>query len=368
MTYTLVCKKPFDGTEIFLRSSAMSPEGAGSRLISIVIPARNEEANIPRLEAELLAVVDQLPYRYEFIVVDNDSSDQTGALVKEICRRDPRWRYIRFSRNFTVEASISAGYRAARGDAMIVLYSDLQDPPSAIPRLLEKWEEGWDVVYGIRTVRPGDPKWRNAAVRVAYRAISRLSDVPIPPDAGDFRLITRQVRNALNQCGEYNRYLRGLISWLGFRQVGVIYERQPRTGGKSNVSIFDLIVFVFTAITSFSLKPLRLFSAFGFGVLGLTMLGIPIYAGLYLTGNPPPGITTVIILLLMAIGINSVGVGILGEYLGRTHAEVRRRPLFVIAESVNIDGEGDVLRTTDGPDTPSGERPLAVTWEPLRAD
>lgn len=306
-------------------------------LVSIVVPAMNEEGNIPRLESELLAALEPLPYEFEFIVVDNNSTDSTGTLIKEICARDRRWHYVRFSRNFSVEASISAGYRAAGGDAIVVLYSDLQDPPDAIPGLLAKWEEGWDVVYGVRTVRPGDPRWRNAAVRLAYRAINRLSDVSIPPDVGDFRLITRQVRDALAQCGERNRYTRGLIAWLGFRQVGVAYERRPRTTGRSKAPLFDLVVFVFTAITSFSLKPLRLFTIFGFAMLGLSVLAIPLYLWLYVSGSPPAGLTTVIILLLVVLGVNSLGIGILGEYLGRTHAEVKGRPMYVVAEVSNLD-------------------------------
>jgi len=297
----------------------------------------NEEGNVARLESELLAALEPLPYEFEFIVVDNSSTDATGTLVKEICSRDRRWHYVRFSRNFSVEASISAGYRAARGDAIVVLYSDLQDPPDAIPALLAKWEEGWDVVYGVRTVRPGDPRWRNAAVRLAYRAINRLSDVSIPPDVGDFRLITRQVRDALDQCGERNRYTRGLIAWLGFRQVGVHYERRPRTTGRSKAPLLDLIVFVFTAITSFSLKPLRLFTIFGFVMLGFSVLAIPFYLWLYVSGSPPAGVTTVIILLLVVIGVNSLGIGVLGEYLGRTHAEAKGRPLYVVAEVSNLD-------------------------------
>lgn len=307
------------------------------KLVSIVVPARDEEGNIARLEQELLDVVDALPYDFEFIVVDNDSSDKTGELVKDLCRRDPRWRYIRFSRDFWVEASITAGYRAAEGEAIVVIYSDLQDPPDAIPSLLAKWEEGYDVVYGVRTVRPGDPRWRNLAAKVSYRVINRLSDVNVPHDAGDFRLITRPVCDALLQCAEYNRYNRGLISWLGFRQVGVTYERRPRTTGTSKAPLLALITHVFTAVTSFSLKPLRLFTAFGFIVLSLSLAAIPVYVWLHFSDDPPQGFSTVILLLWVLIGINSLGIGVLGEYLGRTHSEVKRRPLYVVAETANID-------------------------------
>jgi dolichol-phosphate mannosyltransferase len=237
--------------------------------------------------------------------------------------------------------SITAGYHYATGDAIVVLYSDLQDPPDVIPRLIEKWREGHDVVYGVRTVRPGDPKWRNAAVALAYRIISWFADVPIPENAGDFRLITRQVRDALEQCGEYNRYMRGLIAWLGFRQTSVPYERRPRVAGVSKAPFWDLLFFVFNAITSFSLKPLRLFLFLGIVLIMLSILAVPVYTYLYLIGRAPPGITTLVILACLGIGLNSFGIGVLGEYLGRTYSEVKRRPLYVVQDSVNLEPPPD---------------------------
>ena len=318
----------------------MSATTDRQRLISIVIPAFNEEGNIARLESELLAAVGGLPYRFEFIVIDNHSTDSTGELVKAICARDPRWKYIRFSRNFTVEMSMTAGYHFAAGDAIVVLYSDLQDPPEVIPRLIEKWQEGYDVVYGQRTVRTGDPAWRNLSVKIAYRLINWFSDVPIPKDAGDFRLISRQVRDALNQCREANRYMRGMIAWLGFSQIGVVYERRPRRSGRSKAPFWPTLFFTFNAICSFSLKPLRLFIFFGFAMVAASMLGVLVYTVLYFTTSPPPGITTLIMLLLFAIGINSLGIGILGEYLGRTFIEVKERPLYITEEVVNTVAPG----------------------------
>ena len=309
----------------------------GTIMISVVIPAFNEEANIPRLEQELLAAVEPLPYLFEFIVIDNGSSDLTSELVKDICARDSRWKYLRFSRNFTVEMSITAGYHYASGDAIVVIYSDLQDPPHVISQFIEKWQDGYDVVYGIRTVRPGDPAWRNAAVKISYRVIGWFSDLHIPNDAGDFRLISRSVRDALEQCPEKNRYMRGLIAWLGFKQIGVTYERAPRTAGKSNAPLFDLILFVFNAITSFSLRPLRLFTLMGMLMLLVSVIAAIVYAVLWLTVSAPPGITTIIVLLFAAIGINSIGIGLLGEYVGRTYAESKRRPLYVVQEAVNIE-------------------------------
>ena len=305
-------------------------------LISIVIPALNEQDNIAPLERELSGTVSGLDYEFEFIVVDNGSTDGTEAAVKAICSRDPRWKYVRFSRNFGVEASITAGYRLASGEAIVVLYSDLQDPPQVIPTFLAKWREGYDVVYGVRTARTGDPGWRNALVLIAYRVVTKLAEVQIPRNAGDFRLISRPVRDALDSCGEYNRYMRGLIAWLGFRQTGVEYERRPRSAGESKTPLGSLIVFGLNAFTSFSVVPLRLFTLLGFGLVGLTILALPIYILLYWFGGAPAGITTLIVLGLLGIGINSLGIGILGEYLGRTYAETKRRPLYVIADSVNI--------------------------------
>jgi len=306
-------------------------------LISIVIPALNEQDNIGPLEQELAESLDGLPYNFEFIVIDNGSTDGTEAAVRALCARDGRWKYVRFSRNFGVEASITAGYRLASGEAIVVLYSDLQDPPQVIPAFLKKWREGYDVVYGVRTVRTGDPKWRNGLARVGYKVVSGLAEVQIPRNAGDFRLISRRVRDALDACGEYNRYMRGLIAWLGFRQTGVEYKRRPRGAGKSKAPLESVIVFALNATTSFSVKPLRLFTLVGFIFLALSMIAVPIYVLLYLTEGAPSGITTLIVLGLLGIGINSLGIGVLGEYLGRTYAETKRRPLYVIAEAVNID-------------------------------
>jgi glycosyltransferase involved in cell wall biosynthesis len=305
-------------------------------LVSIVIPVLNEEENIPRLREELLAAVEPLPYRYEFIVVDNDSTDRSAELVKALCAADSRWKYLKFSRNFHTEMSMTAGYHFASGDAIIVLYSDLQDPPDVIPRFLEKWREGYDVVYGVRRVRPGEPAWRNWAAKWAYRVIAWASDVPIPVDAGDFRLISRRVRDAMERYSENNRYMRGMIAWLGFRQTGVLYERRPRHAGLSKAPLWPTLIYTLNAVTSFSLKPLRLFLALGMITTMLSVLAIFGYSFLSLLGNPPPGITTLIVLAFLGIGLNSLGIGMLGEYLGRTYVETKRRPLYIVEEAVNL--------------------------------
>lgn len=292
-----------------------------------------------RLEREVLAMVNSEPaYNFEFIIIDNASTDHTAALAKELCQRDQRWKYVRFSRNFTVEMSITAGYHFASGDAIVVLYSDLQDPPSVIPRFLAKWQEGYDVVYGVRTVRHGDPAWRNFLVKIAYWLISSSAEVTIPRDTGDFRLISRRVRDALESISEYNRYMRGLIAWLGFRQIGVAYERQPRQAGKSKAPFWNIFFFTFNAISSFSLLPLRAFTFMGFAAVGIALIAAFVYIALALIGHPPPGITTLIVLSFLGIGLNSLGIGILGEYIGRTYSEVKHRPLYVIDETIGLNG------------------------------
>ncbi len=301
-------------------------------LISIIIPARNEEGNIDRLENELLAVIDTLPFNFEIIVIDNGSTDQTGKRIKEICDRDIRWKYYRFSRDFTLDMSLTAGYHEARGEAIVVLYSDLQDPPSVIPRFIDKWKEGYDVVYGIRTIRLGEPAWRNLLVKIAYRVIRWFSEVPIPTDVGDFRLITRQVRDALEECSEYNRYIRGLIAWLGFRQTGIPYERKPRLHGISKAPFIDILLYTVSAITSFSLKPLRLLAILGLGMLFVSVVAVFVYLGLWLVGSPPPGITTLIIISFFGVGLNSFGIGVLGEYIGQIYVETKLRPKYIIQE------------------------------------
>jgi glycosyltransferase involved in cell wall biosynthesis len=310
----------------------------GSRLrVTLVIPARNEQANITRVYEEIEKVTTGLPYDFEFITVDNCSTDRTGEMLKDICARDPRWKYIRFSRNFTVEMSITAGYHFASGDAIIVLYSDLQDPPNVIPRFLEKWQEGYDVVYGVRTVRKGDPAWRNILVNLAYRLINWMADIPIPRDSGDFRLISRRVRDELERVEEYNRYMRGLIAWLGFKQIGIEYERQPRQGGKSKAPFWNVFFFTINAITSFSLKPIRMFLLLGLCITGASTLASIVYAYLYfVVRTAPPGITTLIVLSWLTIGLNSLGIGVVGEYVGRTYSEAKRRPLYVIDEVIGL--------------------------------
>lgn len=188
-------------------------------------------------------------------------------------------------------------------------------------------------------MRAGDPSWRNLLVFVAYRLIGWFSEVRIPNDTGDFRLVSRRVRDAIERMGEVNRYTRGMVAWLGFKTTQITYERRPRHAGVSKAPLVATVIYVFDAVTSFSLKPLRLFSAFGFLALAVSLVAAAGYSVAALVGHPPPGITTLVVLAILGIGINSLGIGILGEYVGRTYAEVKGRPLFLVDEAVNVEPE-----------------------------
>jgi transketolase len=310
---------------------------ARRKLLTVIMPARNEEGNLPRAYDEVTAVLSGLPCDYEVIVIDNDSSDRTGELAAGLCSRDRRWRYVKFSRNFSVEASITAGFRLARGDAALVLFSDLQDPPEVIPEFVRRWEEGHDVVYGLVRRRRGDPWWKAWSARLVYRLINALADVEIPANATDFRLLSRRAIDALNQLDERNRYLRGFAHWIGFRQCPVTYDRRPRTAGRSKAPLFYLLNFAVNAVTCFSTKPLQLFSYVGsLALLGTVALAL-VYLGCFLFSVTVPGFITVYLLSLANMAVLLLGFGTLGEYVGRIYIESKHRPLFLIEHTVNME-------------------------------
>lgn len=312
--------------------------------ISIVMPARNEEGNLPRAFDEVTAVMAGLPqYDYEVIVIDNASVDRTGEIARSLCARDARWRYARFSRNFGGETSITFGMRLASGDAVINLFSDLQDPPERIPDFIAKWEEGYDVVSGILEDRQDDSRLRGMAARLAYRLIQASSEIDIPSNATDFRLVSRRVVDAFNRLHERQRYVRGLMHWVGFRKCELRYNRRPRKWGRSKAPFWWCFQFALNAITSFSTKPLRAFTVFGLVVTCISFLMSFWYALtkfiwplMPFAGEPPPGVPTIIVLLLWNLGVMSLGIGVLGEYIGHIYAESKHRPLFVVSDAANI--------------------------------
>jgi len=253
-----------------------------------------------------------------------------------LCRRDGRWRYLRLSRNFGYQNPITAGMLAARGDAVMVIDADLQDPPELIPEFVRHWEEGHDVVYGVRVRRLGEPWWRTVPTRLAMRLLTWLSDdVKLPAHAGDFRLMSRRAVDAYALLPETNRYVRGLVHWLGFRQLGIPYTRRGRQRGTGKWGLAQLVAFTFNAAVNFSVKPLRLFTLLGLGVLGLTGLLVL----LWLLGLPGLAGCGLHLLLLLNLGVVTLGLGVVGEYVAKVHAESKHRPLWLVESTVNLDPE-----------------------------
>lgn len=325
-----------------------------NKLISLIIPAYNEAENLPELFQRVDSVTHRVAgYEFEFLVIDNRSSDETGTLSKARCETDPRWRYLRFSRNFGAEVSLAAGLKHSRGDAVIFLFSDLQEPPECIPALIKKWEEGYDVVYGVLEHREDSSIFKKLGAWGAYKLIEKLSDVHIPANATDYRLMSRKVVDALNDCGETNRYLRGLVYWVGFEQAGIPYKRAPRRRGRSTTNLLFLLRFATNAIIAFSGKPLQMASVFGFFMLLISIFGAVLYIllliiskfGLVPVSPPPPGWTTLILAVLFFGGMQSMFLGIMGEYIANIYREVKGRPLWIIDEQVGL---SDRIERPDG--------------------
>lgn len=308
------------------------------KTLSLIVPYYNEETNLQNVIRRLTLVLELLPLNWEILLIDNCSTDSSFEIASSAAESDKRIKVIRFSRNFgpNVEASMAAGFEKCKGDAAIVVYSDLQDPPELIPRFVEAWEAGADVVYGVQTSRPGDPKWRNFLVNRFYASLERISDTPIHTKSGDFKLISRRIINILNEMPEKARFSRGLISWIGFDSVPVFYSREPRASGKSKSNFWAISYTALTGITSFSLKPLRILTALGFGLMFFSLLGIITVTAQWVTSQTLPGLPSVMVLLLMFLGINMGTLGLIGEYLGRIQLEVKARPLFVIKDEINI--------------------------------
>jgi dolichol-phosphate mannosyltransferase len=321
-----------------------------SRLLSVVVPVLNEQAILRDSYETLTGVLERLGRPFEVIIVDNGSTDATAAIAANLCRRDPRCRYIRLSRNFGYQNSITAGMLAAQGEAIVVIDADLQDPPELIAEFVSRWQQGYEVVYGVREKRIGEPRWRILPTMLAMRVLTWMSDDGmLPAHSADFRLISRRVRDEFARLPEANRYVRGMIHWLGFRQIGIPYTRRGRSGGYSKANWLFLIGFTFNALFNVSVKPLRFFGMLGAGVLGLAFVLAAACLVLGLSSSVLLGPIAIFLLLLVNLGVNSLGIGILGEYLGKVYAESKRRPLWLVDYTINLKGPA-----TPWPD---GERP-----------
>ena len=307
------------------------------KLISLVIPAFNEAATIPALYRRLEPILAGLEerYRFEIIFTDNHSTDETFPILAGLAQRDPRLRVIRFSRNFGYQRSILAGYQAARGAAAIQLDCDLQDPPELLTEFLARWEEGHQVVYGVRRSRP-EGRGITFARMAFYRLIRALSENDLPVDSGDFRLVDRCILDILRQCRHADPYLRGTIAALGFSQIGVPYDRAPRAGGESKFSIGGYVRIAFDGIVSQSVVPLRLATYLGVAVGGLAMLVALGYltAALINGATWPRGFATLVVLFLGGLSLNALMFGVLGEYVGRIYRNALDDPLVVIERTL----------------------------------
>jgi dolichol-phosphate mannosyltransferase len=311
-------------------------------LISIVVPVFNEELNIGPFYETVSRQIEPLSgvYDFEFVFTDNHSTDATFTLLRELTQRDQRVHAYRFSRNFGYQRSIMTGYSRARGDAAIQLDVDLQDPPELIGRFLEEWRGGADVVYGIRTKRK-EPWIINIQRVLFYRLIDRLSEEKIPVDAGDFRLISRRVIDLLKSFEDAQPYLRGTIATLGFKQVGIPYNRNARVRGESKFPFSKLVSLAIDGILNHSVVPLRLSTYFGLAVSAITLLSILGYAAakIIFGSQWPAGFATLAALILASISINAMLLGIIGEYLGRMYRQLKRQPLTIIEEVAGVSTE-----------------------------
>jgi polyisoprenyl-phosphate glycosyltransferase len=310
------------------------PVTASVPLVSVVIPCFNEEAVIRKTHERLVSVLEALSdMTFELVFVDDGSRDATLQILREIHSSDHRVRVVSFSRNFGHQFAVTAGLEHAAGDAVALIDADLQDPPEVLCDMLEHWRRGADVAYGVRMAREGETALKLWTAKVFYRTINRMSDIPIPLDTGDFRLMDRTVVDALLAMPERDRFVRGMVAWVGFRQQPVPYTRAARFAGTTKYPLGKMIRFATDGILSFSLIPLRLASWAGFCAAGLAVIGI-VYALItrLLTNIWVPGWTLLFIALMFIGGVQLVFLGVIGEYLGRVYGEVKRRPLYLVKE------------------------------------
>nr|WP_210514836.1 glycosyltransferase family 2 protein [Hymenobacter terricola] len=302
--------------------------------LSVVIPIYNEEANIDALHDRLTGVLAQMAVTYELIFVNDGSADRSLALLLALAARDERVRYIDFSRNFGHQIAVTAGLDLAVGDAVIIIDADLQDPPELMPELYQKLHSGYEVVYARRRSREGESAAKKYTAKLFYRILARITNIEIPVDTGDFRIISRKVVDALRLMPEQNKFLRGQISWVGYRQTFVEYDRAERAGGETGYTYAKMLRFALDGITAFSDAPLKVATVSGFAVSGVAFLVIlyTLYSR-FVTHDYQPGWASLMVSILFLGGVQLIAVGIIGEYVARLSANVRQRPLYLISDT-----------------------------------
>jgi len=313
-----------------MQKPEMSEETLLQPVYSVVAPVFNEIETLPHFYRRVIEVMEGVAEPFELVLINDGSMDGSFLAMQELHRSDPRVRVINFSRNFGHQIAISAGLDYARGEAVIIIDADLQDPPEVIPKLIARWKDGAEVVYAQRSKRRGETRFKLLTAAAFYRLITRMTSINIPSDTGDFRLLDRRVVDTLVKMREHHRFMRGLSAWVGFRQEAVLYERHERFAGTTKYPLRKMIRFSLDAITSFSQVPLRLATSFGFILAGISLIGILVAAILRIFTGAISGQASTLILVLLLGGIQLIFLGIIGEYLGRIYDEVRARPLYIV--------------------------------------
>jgi polyisoprenyl-phosphate glycosyltransferase len=308
-----------------------------SRSLAVVIPCFNEEGNLRETHRRVSGAIAQVTERYEIVYVDDGSRDDTPNILRQIQAEDPHVRVVFLARNFGHQHAVTAGLAHAGSEAVVIIDADLQDPPEVVADMVRRWEEGYEVVYGVRVDREGETRFKLLTASLFYRLIRWLSDTEIPLDTGDFRLLDRKVVDAIVAMPERDRFIRGMVSWVGYRQIGVPYRRAPRFAGETKYSFSKMLRFAIDGILSFSIKPLRLSTLMGFVSAGLALIVICYALILRLfTQGWVPGWTALMIAVLFLGGAQLISLGIIGEYIGRLYGEAKRRPLYLVRETLGI--------------------------------
>jgi glycosyltransferase involved in cell wall biosynthesis len=316
-----------------------------SKTLAIVVPAHNEAEVIDAFNARLMAVLADMATDATVIYVDDGSTDATWQHLESLAEKDRRVTALRLSRNFGKEAALTAGLDHVDADAVIVIDADLQDPPEFIPSMLAKAEEGYDVVYGSRSSRAGETVAKRATSAAFYRVMNRLANVPVPRDTGDFRLMSRRAVEAVKELRERQRFMKGIFAWIGYRQIALLYDRDPRKAGETKWNYWRLTNLAVEGITSFSTAPLRMASWVGAcSALVAFVYGSWIFVKALIWGDPVHGYPTLMVVILFLGGAQLLALGVIGEYIGRTYMEAKRRPLYFV--EARLGGGGDVVRSS----------------------
>jgi dolichol-phosphate mannosyltransferase len=329
--------EPFSEPQQLARKLERQPTSAPT--FSVVGPVYNEEALLEEFCGRMVEVLEALAEPFELVLVNDGSRDGSPEILRRLHEQDPRIKVINFSRNFGLQAALTAGLDYAKGQAIIVMDTDLQDPPEVVPQLIDRWRAGFQLVYAQRADRAGETWFKKFTASAFYRLITRITNVQIPVDTGEFRLMDRKVVDAITSMREYNRFMRGMSVWVGYKQTGITYERDARKAGETKFSLGKMVRLALDGITSFSYLPLQLATYFGFFVALISLLALVVVVILRLSGNQDAfyGQASTLGSVLFLGGVQLIFLGIIGEYLGRIYDEVKRRPLYIVAEEMGFD-------------------------------